>query len=160
LVLPEIKTETDSIASFSNKGKRPISIPALIDIPSVPEIKFPASRSFEEHTLHSDSTPVGSPVYISCKSEEPSPHLSFPPFFDFLSPDDQFSEPLSLHPEVAGRPLHIFENPLYNLQVSSPRLSMVVAEEVVSEVVEEVAEVEEGWCWRRRRRRSRTTSTS
>jgi hypothetical protein len=81
LVLPEIKTETDSITSFANKGKRPISIPASIDIPSVPEIKFPSSRSFEEHTLHSDSTPVGSPVYISCKSEEPSPHLSFPPFF-------------------------------------------------------------------------------
>jgi hypothetical protein len=127
LVLPEIKNETDSISSFSNKGKIPILILALIDIASVPEIKFLASRSFEEHTLHSDSTPIGSLVYISCKSEEPSPHLSFPPFFNFLSPDDQFSEPLSLHPEVAGRRVHIFENPLYNLQVSSPILSMVAS---------------------------------
>jgi hypothetical protein len=126
LVLPEIKVETDPISSFANKGKRPISIPALIDIPSVPETKFPASQSFEEYILHSDSTLVGSLVYISCKFEEPSPHLSFPPFSDFLSPDDQFPEPLSLHPKVVGRSLHIFENPLYNLQVSSPILSMVV----------------------------------
>jgi hypothetical protein len=126
LVLPEIKAETDSTASFTNKGKGPISIPASIDIPSVPEVKIPASRSFEEYILHSDSTPVGSPVYISCKSEEPSPHLSFPPFSDFLSPDGQFLEPLSLHPKVTERSLHIFENPLYNLQVSSPRLSMAV----------------------------------
>jgi hypothetical protein len=98
----------------------------LIDIPSVPEIKFLASRSLEEYILPFDSTLVSSPIYISYKSEEPSPHLSFPPFFDFLSPCDQFPEPLSLHPEVAQRSLHIFENPLYNIQVSSPRLSMDV----------------------------------
>jgi hypothetical protein len=40
LVLPKIKVETDLTASFTNKGKKPISIPALIDIPSVPEVKF------------------------------------------------------------------------------------------------------------------------
>jgi hypothetical protein len=126
LVLPDIKTEIDSTTSFANKIKIPISIPALIDIPSVPKIKFPASRSFEEYTLHSDSTPIGSPVYISYKFEEHSTHLPFPLFFDFLSPDDQIQELLSLHPEVVVISLHIFENPLYNPQVSSPRLSMVV----------------------------------
>jgi hypothetical protein len=98
----------------------------LIDIPSFHEIIFPAFRSFEEYIFPFDSTPVGSPVYISYKSEEPIPHLSFPPFFYFLSPSDQFPEPLSLHPEVAQRSLHIFENPLYNIQVSSPRLLMDV----------------------------------
>jgi hypothetical protein len=64
------------------------------------------------------------PFIYQC--EEPSPHLSFPLLFNFLSPRDQFSKPLSLHPKVVRRPLHIFENPLYNLQVSSPILSMVV----------------------------------
>jgi hypothetical protein len=68
---------------------------------------------------------VGSPIYISCKSEEPSPHFPFPPFSYFLSPDGSFPEPLSIHPEVAESSLQVFENPLYNLQVSSPRLSMV-----------------------------------
>jgi hypothetical protein len=98
----------------------------LIDIPSFHEIIFPSSRIFEEYIFPFDSTPVGSLIYISYKSEEPSPHLSFPPFFDFLSPSDQFPEPLSLHPEVAQRSLHIFENSLYNIQVSSPRLPMEV----------------------------------
>ena len=127
LVLSEIKIKTNSTTSFSNKGKDPISIPASIDIPSVPEENFPTSRSFKEYILHSDSTPVGSPVYISCKSEEPSPCLSFPYFPVFMSPNDQFPEPLSFHPKVTERSLHIFENPLYNLQVSSPRLPMAVA---------------------------------
>jgi hypothetical protein len=36
LVLPEIENEIDSISSLTKKGKKPISIPALIDIPSVP----------------------------------------------------------------------------------------------------------------------------
>ena len=89
LGLPEIKTKTYSIASFTNKGKRPISIPALIDIPSVPKIKFPTSRSFEEYILHSDSIAIGSLVYISCKYEEPSHHLSFPQFLVFLSPNGE-----------------------------------------------------------------------
>jgi len=82
-------------------------------------------QSFEEYILHYDSTPVGSPIYISCKSEEPSPHFLFPPFSDFLSPDGSFPESLSIHPAVVESSLQVFENPLYNLQVSSPILSMV-----------------------------------
>jgi len=69
-------------------------------------------------------TLAGSPIYISCKFEEPSPHLSFPYFSVFLSLDGQFSEPISCHPKVTKRSLHIFENPLYNNQVSSSILPM------------------------------------
>jgi hypothetical protein len=146
LVSPEIKSETVPTVSFTNKGKKSISIPASIDISSVPEVKLPTSRSFEEDILYSDLTPVGSPVYTSCKSEEPSPHFPFPSFSDFLSP-----EPFSLNPEGAERSLHILENPSYNPKVSSLKLSMVAAGvggvggvvEVVSEVLDMVLEEEE-----------------
>jgi hypothetical protein len=49
--------------------------------------------------MYPDSTPVGSPVYISCKSEEPNPRFPFPPFLDFLSPTGLSLEPQSPHPE-------------------------------------------------------------
>jgi hypothetical protein len=101
LVFPEIKTEAYSTTSCVSEGKKPIVKPTSIDIPSSLEINFPTSQSLEEYTIHSDSTPAGSPIYISCKSEEPSPRISFPPFSVFSSPDKRFSEPFSLHPEEA-----------------------------------------------------------
>jgi hypothetical protein len=122
LVSPEIKSETVPTISFTNKGKKSISIPASIDISSVPEVKLPTSRGFEEDILYSDLTPFGSPVYISCKSEEPSPHFPVPCFSDFLSP-----KPFSLNLEGTERSLHIFENPSYKSKVSSLKLSMVAA---------------------------------
>jgi hypothetical protein len=64
-----------------------------------------------------DSTPIRSLVYTSCKSEEPSPHFPVPSFSYFLSP-----KPFSLNPE---RSLHFLENAPCNLKVLSPRLSMV-----------------------------------
>jgi hypothetical protein len=72
------------------------------------------SLSLEEYTIYSDSTPAGSPIYISCKSEEPSPHIPFPPFSAFSSPEE------------AKDSLYIFQNPLYNVPIFSPRVSVVV----------------------------------
>jgi len=51
-----------------------------------------------------------------------------PPFSNFLSLDNSFPEPLLIHPEIVESSLHVFENPLYNLQVSSPRVSMATVE--------------------------------
>jgi hypothetical protein len=115
--------------------------------------KIPTSRSSEEYIFYPDLTPVGSPVYTSCKSKEPSPHFPVPFFSDFLSPNCKSPKSFSLHPEGTEKSLHIFEKPLYNLKVSSLKLSMVAAEEVVLEVVVQ------RWC-RRRGRRSNTTPIS
>jgi hypothetical protein len=120
LVLPEIKAETDLTSPFTSKGKRSLLIPAFIDIPLIPEVKVLVPRNSEYYISYLDSTPVGSPVYISCKSEEPSPHFPFPPFSYFLSPNGQFPEPPLPHPEVAEGSLQVFENPLYNSRSSSP----------------------------------------
>jgi hypothetical protein len=49
LFLPKIKAKIDSTASFINKGKKPISIPTLIGIPSISKLKVPTYRSLEEY---------------------------------------------------------------------------------------------------------------
>jgi hypothetical protein len=103
LVLPKIKSTTVFTNSLTNKCNRSLSIPAFIYIPPVPEVKFSVSQNSEEHILYPDSTPVGSPVYISCKSKEPSPHFPSPPFLNFSSPNDQFPEAPLNHPEVTKR---------------------------------------------------------
>jgi hypothetical protein len=127
LVLPEIKAEIDSISLFTSKVKRSLSIPSFIDIPLVPKVKVLVPQKYEDYISYPDSTLVGSPVYISCKSEEPSPHFPFPPFLDFLCPNGQFLEPPSPHLEVDEGSLRCFENPLYNSRTPSPRLSMAAA---------------------------------
>jgi hypothetical protein len=126
-VLPEFKVETFPTVSFTNRGKRSISLPTSIDISSVPKIQSTTSQNSEEYTLYLDSTPVGSPVYTSCESEETSPHFPVPYFSNFLSPDGQFSETILLYPDVTERSPHIFKSLLYNLQVSPSKLSMVAA---------------------------------
>jgi hypothetical protein len=112
-------------------------IPISIDIPSVLEVKIPSSQSFEEYILHFDSTLVGSPIYISRKSEEPSPHISFPPFSDFMSLDIQLLEPLSLHPKVTERSLRSLKT-LSTISKFHPLYyQWLLLEEVVPAEVEE-----------------------
>jgi hypothetical protein len=114
------------ISPLTSKDKRPILIPAFIDIPLVPEVKVLAPEESEDYISYPDSTIVDSPVYISCKSEEHNPHFPFPPFSYFLSPNGQFPEPPSLHPKAVERCLAFYENPLFNSQSSSPGHQMVV----------------------------------
>jgi hypothetical protein len=84
LVLPETKTEAHSTTFGEREGETSTVKSVSIDIPSALELNFPTSQSLEEYTIHSDSTPAGSPVYISCKSEEPSPRVSRFPLFQFF----------------------------------------------------------------------------
>jgi hypothetical protein len=67
---------------------------------------------------------MGSPIYISCKSEEPSPRIPSSPSSYFTSPGKKFPDFSPFHPEEARESLYIFSNPLYNASISSPRLSM------------------------------------
>jgi hypothetical protein len=77
--------------------------------------------------MYSDSTPVGSPIYISCKLEEPSPRIPSSAFSSSVSPGKMFPDFSPFHPEEARESLYIFSNPLYNAPISSPRLSMATA---------------------------------
>jgi hypothetical protein len=65
-------------------------------------LNFVTSHSLEEYFTHPVSTPVGSPDYISCKSEEPSPRIPYQSSSDF-SPREESKDSLL-----------IFQNPLYN----------------------------------------------
>jgi hypothetical protein len=101
-----------------------------VSTPSSPEVKVSVIRNPEEHTLYPDSSPVGSPIYTSCKSEEVNPRFPFPPPLDFVSPDDHLPYFPSPHPEEVERSplrsIEVFENPLFDSRSSSPRFSMVV----------------------------------
>jgi hypothetical protein len=90
MVLPEIKADINSTSPFTSKGKISLLIPSFIDIPLVPKVKVLVPENSEDYISYPNSTPIGSPIYISCKSEEPSPHFPFPPFSYFLSPNGQF----------------------------------------------------------------------
>jgi hypothetical protein len=74
--------------------------------------------------MYTDSTPVGSPIYISYKSEEPNPRIPSSPFPYFASLGKTFPDFPPFHPGEATESLYIFANPLYNAPISSPRLSM------------------------------------
>jgi hypothetical protein len=93
-------------------------------ISRIPEVKVSIPRNSEEYIVYLDSTPVGSPVYISCKSEEPIPCFPFSPFSDFPSPTDMSLELHSPHSKVVEGPLQVYENPLFNSQSSSPHIQM------------------------------------
>jgi hypothetical protein len=114
LDFPEIKSETHTTTPCINEGENPSVKLASIDIPPTLQLDFLTSLSLEEYTIYSNSTPASSPIYISCKSEEPSPGISFPPFSGFSSPEE------------AKDFLYIFQNPLYNVPISPPRVSMAV----------------------------------
>jgi hypothetical protein len=68
------------------------------------------SHGLEEYFTHLASTPIGSPDYISYKSEEPSPRIPYQSSSDF-SPREESKDSLL-----------IFQNPLYNF----PLIMMVV----------------------------------
>jgi hypothetical protein len=131
VIVPEIKVEIDLNDTPTSQNKKSLSIPAVIDtltFPPLPEVKVSVSRNSEEYILYPDSSPIGSPIYTSCKSEETNPHFPFPPLLYFPSPNDLFPELPSPHPEVVERSplqsLEVFENPLFSPRSSSPRLPM------------------------------------
>jgi hypothetical protein len=126
-ILPEIKTETSPTTSYVSRGDTPVVKLIPIDIPSTLNINLSVTQGLEEVSTPTDSTPVGSPIYISCKSEEPSPHLPSLPFPTFTSPGKKFPDFFPLHPGEARESLYIFANPLYNAPISSPRSSMAIA---------------------------------
>jgi hypothetical protein len=122
-LLPEIKSETVSTCPSTNKGKGPLLISTFISW--IPEVKVSIPRNSEEYIAYPDSTHVGSPVYISCKFEEPNPRLPFSPFSEFLSPTNISPELYSPHYKVAKGPLQVYENPFFISQSSSPHIQMV-----------------------------------
>jgi len=87
LVFPKVKSETHPTTSGVNEDENPSVNITLIDIPPTLQLDFPTPLCLKEYTIYSDSTLAGSPIYISCKSEEPSPHIPFPPFSAFSSPE-------------------------------------------------------------------------
>jgi hypothetical protein len=102
LTLSEVKSEIHPTTFGIHKGKNPAMNLSEIDIPPTLQLDFPTSPSLEEYTIYSNSTPVGSPNYISCKSEELSPRISFHPSSLFSSLEE------------ARNSLLVFQNPLYN----------------------------------------------
>jgi hypothetical protein len=92
-----------------HKGKSPIENSSVVDISSTLQLNFTTSPSFEEYHTHPVSTPIGSPEYISCKSEEPSPLIPYQPS-SYFSPHEENKDSLL-----------IFQNPLYNF----PLITMV-----------------------------------
>jgi hypothetical protein len=123
-ILPEIKTETSPINSYISRGDMPSIKLILIDIPSNLNINLFVTQGLEEVSTPMNLTPVGSPIYISYKSKEPSPHSPSPPFPTFTSPGKKFHDFFPLDPKEVRAPLYMFANPLYNTPISSPRSSM------------------------------------
>jgi hypothetical protein len=126
-LLLEIKTETSLTTSYVIRGDTPTSKLIPIDIPLTLNINPFMTQGLEEVATYTDSTPVGSPIYISCKSEEPSPCIPSSPFSYFTSPSKKFLNFPPFHLGEARESLYIFANPLYNTPISSPRLSMATA---------------------------------
>jgi hypothetical protein len=105
------------------RGDTPASKLIPIDIPSNININPFVTQGLEEVSTYTDSTPMGSSIYISCKSEEASPRIPSSPFSSFTSPGKKFPDFSPFHPEEARESVYI-TNPLYNALISSPRLSM------------------------------------
>jgi hypothetical protein len=105
-VVPEIKIETNSYNNPNYPNKGISSIPTIVNFVSTtssPEVKVLVLRNPKENTLYPDSSPVGSPIYTSCKSEETSPRFSFPPLLEFTLPNDRFPYFPSPHLEEVKR---------------------------------------------------------
>jgi hypothetical protein len=65
LSLPEVKSEIHPTTSDVHKGENLAVDLSVIDIPPTLQLDFTTSPSLEEYTIYSDSTPAGSPDYIS-----------------------------------------------------------------------------------------------
>jgi hypothetical protein len=106
VIVPEIKVEIDLTDTFTSENKRSLSIPTVIDTLSnslLSRSEGFVSRNSEEYFLYPDSSPIVSPIYTSCKSEETNPSFPFPPHIDLPSPRIHFPELHSPHPEVVER---------------------------------------------------------
>jgi hypothetical protein len=73
----EVMSEFHPTVPLVHKGKGPLENSSAFDIPSFLQLNFPISPNFEECVTHSVSTPVGSPDFTSCKSEELSPRVPY-----------------------------------------------------------------------------------
>jgi hypothetical protein len=124
LVIPDFKTETFSIVYFTNRGKRSISLPASIDTSSLLEVHFPISENSNDYPIYLDSTPIDSPTYSPCESEETIPHFPNSSFSSFLSLDNQSPETILPYSSITERLPHLFKTLPYNSQVSSSKSSM------------------------------------
>jgi hypothetical protein len=98
----KVRSEIHLTISLVQKGKGPLESSSVVDIPSFLQLNFSTSPNSEECVTHSVSTPIGSPNFFSCKSEEPSPLIPYLSSSDF---------PLR---EENKDSLLIFRNPLYN----------------------------------------------
>jgi hypothetical protein len=134
--------------TFTNENKISHSIPVIIDTLlgiSFPEVKVSVSRNSEEYSLYPDSSPIVSPIYTSCKSEETNPIFPFPPHIYFPSPNGLFPELPSPHLEVVERSplqsLEVFENPLLAPEVHLLDFQWLVL--VAPEVEEQVDKVKD-----------------
>jgi hypothetical protein len=79
----EVRSEIHPTIPLVHKGKGPLESSSAFDIPSFLQLNFLTSPNSEECVTHSVSTPVGSPDFVSCKSEEPSPHVPYLSSSDF-----------------------------------------------------------------------------
>jgi hypothetical protein len=98
----EVSSEIHPTIPLVHKGKGLLESSSAFDIPYLLQLNFPTSPNSEECVTHSVSTPIGSPDFVSCKSEEPSPRVPYLSSSDF---------PLR---EENKESLLIFQNPLYN----------------------------------------------
>jgi hypothetical protein len=115
LAISKVKGEIHRTTSVIQKDKNPtVNLSAVNILPTL-HLDFSTSLSLKEYTIHSDSTPVGSPNYITCKSEEPSPRIPYHPSLFFLS-----------HKEAKDS-LLVFQKPLYNTSSPYPVVLMEVA---------------------------------
>jgi hypothetical protein len=115
LSLLEVKSEIHPITSDIHKGENPAVNLSAINIPPNLQLDFTTPPSLEEYTIYSDSMPVGSPDYISCKSKEPSPRIPFHLSSVFSSLEEDKDS------------LLVFQNPLYKAPFSYPVVPMVAA---------------------------------
>jgi hypothetical protein len=107
----EVRSKIHLTIPLAQKGKGPLKSSSAFDIPSFLQLNFLNSPNSKECVTHSVPTTVGSPDFVSCKSEEPSPCVPYFSSLDF---------PLC---EENKDSLLIFQNPLYNF----PQTMMVAA---------------------------------
>jgi hypothetical protein len=122
-----IKIEIDPSDTQTSLNKRSSFIPAIVTFLYTPpslETKVSVLRNPKECTLYPDSSPTGSLIYTSYKSEEASPCFPFPPLLYFMSYNDQFPFFTSLLPEEVEnsslRSPEVYENRLFKFRSSSP----------------------------------------
>jgi hypothetical protein len=126
-VIPDFKTETFSTVSFTNRGKRSISLPTSIDTSSLLKVPFSISQNSDNYPIYLNSTPVDSPTYSPCESEETSPHFPNSSFSSFLSLDNQSPKTILPYSSITKRLPHLFKNLPYSSQVSASKSSMAAA---------------------------------